>query len=65
MRVMKIATGEEPEEPPADTRNPAAVALSKLGAAKGGVARAANLTARRRKQIAKEAAKTRWGNKSS
>ncbi len=50
---------EEPAEP--DTRNPAAVALSKLGASKGGKARAAKLSAKRRKEIAKKAAKKRWG----
>ena len=51
---------ERPPEPP-DTRNPAAVALSKLGAAKGGKARAAKLSARKRRMIAKKAALARWG----
>lgn len=50
---------EEPTEP--DTRNQHAVALSKLGASKGGKARAKKLTAKRRKEIAKKAAKKRWG----
>lgn len=45
---------------PVDTRNPAAVALSKLGASKGGVARAKALSDRKRKQIAQKAAKARW-----
>jgi hypothetical protein len=49
-----------PAEPP-DTRNPAAVALSKLGASKGRKARAESLSARKRKQIAKRAAEARWG----
>ena len=49
---------EEPTEP--DTRNPAAVALSKLGASKGGKARAKKLSPRKRSQIAKNAAKARW-----
>ena len=44
----------------ADTRNPAAVALSKLGASKGGLARAAALSDRKRKMIAKKAAEARW-----
>ena len=44
-----------------DTRNPHAVALSKLGASKGGKARAANLSPARRKAIAKKAAAKRWG----
>jgi hypothetical protein len=46
---------------PEDTRNPAAVALSKLGASKGGKARAAALSERKRKAIAKKAAQARWG----
>jgi hypothetical protein len=46
---------------PPDTRNQAAVALSKLGASKGGLARAAALSDRKRKMIAKKAAETRWG----
>lgn len=59
----KLAGTPKPElieEPKPDTRNPAAVALSKLGASKGGKARAAKLSARRRSQIAKKAAKSRW-----
>jgi hypothetical protein len=58
VRVMRIATGEEEETK--DSRNPAAVALAKLGASKGGRARATKLSNRRKKQIAKNAAKTRW-----
>jgi hypothetical protein len=49
-----------PLEVKPDTRNPAAVALSKLGASKGGKARAAALSERRRKAIAKKAAAARW-----
>jgi len=47
---------------PQDTRNPA-VALSMLGASKGGKARAESLSARRRKMIAKKAAEVRWGGR--
>jgi hypothetical protein len=43
-----------------DTRNQAAVALSRLGASKGGIARAESLSARKRKQIARKAAEARW-----
>ena len=50
----------EPEPQEEDTRNPAAVALSKLGASKGGKARAAKLSKKRRSQIAKKAATARW-----
>jgi len=48
------------EDAKPDTRNPAAVALSKLGASKGGKARAQKLSAKRRSQIARKAAKSRW-----
>jgi hypothetical protein len=60
-QIVQEATGESVpalEEP--DTRNPAAVALSKLGASKGGKARAENLSAAKRKAIAKKAAAARW-----
>ena len=53
--------GSPLDKPPEDTRNPAAVALSKLGASKGGKARAAKLSERKRKMIAKRAAEARWG----
>jgi hypothetical protein len=48
------------EHPPERVKNPAAVALSKLGASKGGKARAESLTAKQRSNIAKKAAKVRW-----
>jgi len=54
-----IPPGADPP-PDQDTRNPAAVALSKLGASKGGKARAAKLSAAKRKEIAKKAAAKRW-----
>lgn len=64
LTVMKM-TGSLPEpEPEPDTRNPAAVALGKLGAAKGGKARAEKLSARKRKAIAKKAARARWAESS-
>ena len=44
-------------------KNPAAVALGRLGGLKGGAARAAALTPRKRSQIAAKAAKTRWQEK--
>jgi hypothetical protein len=58
VHVMRIATGEIEEKP--EPKNSAAVELGKLGAAKGGKARAKSLTATKRKQIAKKAAKARW-----
>lgn len=55
--------GSPLDEPKAEReKNPAAVALSKLGASKGGKARAESLSARKRKMIAKKAAAARWKN---
>jgi len=62
-RIVEQAIGEQmdgtpiPQEAP---KNEAAVALSKLGAAKGGKARAAKLSPSKRKAIAKKAAMSRW-----
>lgn len=50
------------EEKPSG-KNPAAVALGKLGGRKGGLARAANLSPQQRSKIAKKAARTRWNKK--
>lgn len=41
-------------------KNPAAVALGRLGGLKGGRARAEKLTGERRTEIAKKAAQARW-----
>ena len=41
-------------------KNPAAVALGRLGGLKGGKARAAALSKRRKREIAKRAAAARW-----
>jgi hypothetical protein len=41
-------------------KNPAAVALGKLGASKGGIARAKKLSPERRKEIARKAILARW-----
>jgi hypothetical protein len=58
--VIEATEGTPPQPPAVDTRNAAAVALGKLGASKGGKARAESLTKARRKAIAKKAAKSRW-----
>jgi hypothetical protein len=64
-RVVEQAIGETLDGQPLPDKdagkNPAAVALGKLGGAKGGRARAEALSAKRRQQIAKKAAKARWG----
>jgi hypothetical protein len=49
------------ESPPQPEKNPAAVALGRMGGLKGGKARAAKLSPAKRKAIAKKAAKVRWG----
>lgn len=49
--------GVEPSAPP---KNPAAVALGRLGGKKGGKARAAKLSAEERSEIARRAAQVRW-----
>ena len=63
-QIVQEATGQAPApvELP-DTRNPAAVALSKLGASKGGKARAAALSPATRRAIARKAVLARWANK--
>jgi hypothetical protein len=45
---------------PARVKNPAAVALGKLGGSKGGKIRAAKLSEERRIEIAQQGAKARW-----
>jgi hypothetical protein len=58
-QVMLESTGQAPKfEPPA--KNPAAVSLGRLGGLKGGNARAAKLSPRKRSQIAAKAARVRW-----
>jgi hypothetical protein len=54
--IAKIATGEIEDVTTEDGKNAAAVALGRMG----GKARAAGMSARKRKEIARKAAKTRW-----
>jgi hypothetical protein len=54
--VGKIATGEIEDLTTDDGKNAAAVALGRMG----GKARAKGMTAKRRKEIAKKAAASRW-----
>ena len=58
--IVDIATGEVEDKEPDTGKNPAAVALGRLGGAKGGKARAANLTPEQRSKIAQKAAQARW-----
>ncbi len=72
-RIVAMSTGEEPPrltpESDRDTakapkaekeKNPAAVALGRLGGLKGGKARAEKLSKFERSEIAKRAATARW-----
>ncbi len=65
--VVERAIGEKLDGSPLDDpnagKNPAAVALGKLGGAKGGLARAKALTQAKRVAIAKKAAAARWAKK--
>jgi hypothetical protein len=60
--IIDQATSEAAPEPQvADYgKNPAAVALGRLGGLKGGKARAIRLTGERRSEIARAAAHARW-----
>jgi hypothetical protein len=60
-RIVQQSTGQAaPVLPPIPAKNPAAVALGRLGGLKGGKARAESLTAKQRSEIAKRAALKRW-----
>lgn len=58
--VVDIAIGETVDQRTSDGKSLAAVALGRRGGLKGGVARAASLTAEQRKNIAQKAAAARW-----
>jgi hypothetical protein len=55
--IAKIATGEAADDVRDDGKNKAAQELGRLG----GKARAAGMSAKKRKEIAKKAAQKRWG----
>jgi hypothetical protein len=59
-QVFQEAIGEAPPPEPEPEKNPAAVALGKLGGAMGGKARAANMTPEERRESARKAAAARW-----
>lgn len=56
-RIVQMVAGEAEASP---DKNPAAVALGRMGGKKGGPARAAALGPKRRAEIAKLAAQARW-----
>jgi hypothetical protein len=55
--IARIATGEIEDIATEDGKNAAAVALGRMG----GKARAESMSAKRRKEIASKAARSRWG----
>lgn len=61
--VADLSVGNLTEENTLGNKNPAAVALGRLGGLKGGKARAEKLSPQKRKAIAKKAARKRWGNR--
>lgn len=60
--ITKSAT--ESDKPAPRPKNPAAVALGRLGGLKGGMARKKALSKAQRVAIAKKAAETRWKKQS-
>jgi hypothetical protein len=67
-RITDLTTGNAISEDPSPIvpeKNPAAVALGRVGGLKGGKARAEKLSDEKRSEIAKRAAKARWSNRSS
>lgn len=58
--VTDLATGHAELPKTDEGKDPAAVALGRKGGLKGGKARAANLSEKRRSEIAKKAAAARW-----
>lgn len=57
--IVDATTGDAPK-PEDSGKNPAAVALGRLGGLKGGKARAAKLSKKKRSEIARTAATKRW-----
>jgi len=63
-RIVRIAAGEDvPDLTRPRRKNPAAVALGRLGGKKGGKARAAALSPKERSAIGKLGAAARWKDK--
>ncbi len=62
--IVDMATGEAPPDlKVVEGKNPAAVALGRLGGLKGGIARKKALSAKERSNIARIAARSRWKSK--
>ena len=65
VNVIAADIVEQATEEQQGGKNPAAVALGRLGGLKGGKARAEKLTPEQRKEIARIAASARWRKKES
>lgn len=65
-KITRAALGEtdKPQPPGEGEKNPEAVARGRKGGKKGGGGRAKKLSAKRRKEIARKAALTRWRSRS-
>ena len=61
--IADVATGEVELPKTDDGKDPAAVALGRMGGLKGGRARAQALTKEQRAEIARKAASARWSKK--
>ena len=61
--IVDIATGDSKDTISADEAKSAAQTLGRLGGLKGGKARADKLSSKRKSEIAKAAAKARWGHR--
>jgi hypothetical protein len=61
--IVRQLTGQAPAVEPEREKNPAAVALGRLGGLKGGKARARNLSPKQLSEIGKKAASARWSKK--
>jgi len=60
-KILQIAIGEDVEpQKPGDGKNPAAVALGKLGGPKGGKNRWKGVSKKKRSEVARKAAFARW-----
>ena len=62
-RIVDLSVGEDIDDPvePEAEKNPHAVALGRLGGLRGGKARAERLPPEKRREIARVAARSRWG----
>jgi hypothetical protein len=62
--IGDILTGQVEDRAPGDpSKDQAAVALGRKGGLKGGRARADNMSSEQRAEIARKAAKARWGKR--